>query len=69
MVDLGMPPPTARQTFVESFADDIHDDGVIVGSAGGRAFLYRDGAWTDLNTLIPANSGSTVRTSVPSSAR
>jgi probable HAF family extracellular repeat protein len=64
MVDLGVPPPTARQTFVESFADDINDDGVIVGSAGGRAFLYRDGAWTDLNTLIPANSGWVLTTAV-----
>lgn len=30
---------------------------MIVGYSGGRAFLDRNGAWIDLNTLIPANSG------------
>jgi probable HAF family extracellular repeat protein len=57
LVDLGVPPPTARQIFTESIATDINDRGLIVGYAGGRAFLYRDGAWIDLNTLIPAGSG------------
>jgi probable HAF family extracellular repeat protein len=47
----------------ESYAGDINDSGVIVGTmrAGGgvspwHAYIYADGVVTDLNSLIPAGS-------------
>jgi probable HAF family extracellular repeat protein len=44
-----------------SFAYDINAAGHVVGEAflpsGTRAFLYKDGAMVDLNTLIPPDSG------------
>jgi probable HAF family extracellular repeat protein len=45
-----------------SFARGISDKGEVVGlsldaSFNPRAFFWRNGAITDLNTLIPANSG------------
>jgi probable HAF family extracellular repeat protein len=48
----------------ESYAADINDSGVVVGtmrSAGGlskyHAYIYADGVVTDLNSLIPSGSG------------
>jgi probable HAF family extracellular repeat protein len=48
----------------EAYAGDINDDGVIVGTmraAGGfsnyHAWVYIDGAVTNLNSLIPAGTG------------
>jgi probable HAF family extracellular repeat protein len=39
-------------------ANAINNNGVIVGADGaGDAFIYRNGQATDLNTLIPPNSG------------
>jgi probable HAF family extracellular repeat protein len=39
-------------------ANAINDNGVIVGADGaGDAFIYQNGQATDLNTLIPPNSG------------
>ncbi len=45
-----------------SEALDMNDAGHIVGVAdtatgGQRAFVYRNGAMTDLNTLLPSGSG------------
>lgn len=53
------------QGFVGGHADGINDDGVIVGTCwtaetfNGQqsAFIYRTGVSTDLNTLLPYNSG------------
>ena len=49
---------------VDSYAGDINDGGVIVGTmrAGGgvskwHAWIYADGVVTNLNTRIPAGSG------------
>ncbi|MBO2447828.1 hypothetical protein J4573_12060 [Actinomadura barringtoniae] len=48
--------PGADQT--GGSANGINDDGTIVGSVNGfDAFVYQNGVATDLNTLIPANSG------------
>ena len=48
----------------ESYAADINDSGVVVGSmrAGGgcsnyHAYIYADGVVRNLNSLIPAGSG------------
>ena len=48
-----------------SSARDINDSGQVVGysttsSGSDHAFLYSNGQMTDLNTLIPANSGWTL---------
>jgi probable HAF family extracellular repeat protein len=49
MIDLGLP-----GTNTELFAVAINASGVIVGyNDTPHAFIYRDGGWTDLNTLIP----------------
>jgi probable HAF family extracellular repeat protein len=53
MTDLGFPG-------VNSSASDINASGQIVGTGGGRAFLYDGGVATDLNTLIPPGSGLTL---------
>lgn len=42
---------------VGSAAYSINDDGEIVGNAGGHAVIFNGSTATDLNTLIPANSG------------
>lgn len=55
---------------VASVATDINDDGQVVGwsdlpgteSGGRRAFLYENGEMTDLNSLIPTNSGWVLET-------
>ena len=54
-------PARAQQ---ESYAVDINDSGVVVGTmrAGGgishwHAYIYADGVVTNLNSLIPAGSG------------
>ncbi|PPK68450.1 hypothetical protein V5P93_004443 [Actinokineospora auranticolor] len=42
-------------------ANGINDAGTVVGSVSGfDAFVYQNGVVTDLNTLIPANSGFTI---------
>ena len=48
----------------ESYAGDINDSGVVVGTmrAGGgfsnyHAYIYADGVVTNLNSLIPSGSG------------
>ena len=46
----------------DGFAHSINDRGVVVGSADVpsgvlHAFIYQNGVMTDLNSLIPANSG------------
>lgn len=43
-------------------ATSINASGVIVGDGAGRAFIYQNGTATDLNTLIPADSGVTLTT-------
>jgi probable HAF family extracellular repeat protein len=40
----------------ESIARAVNDHRVIVGESGDRAFIYRHGAMTDLNTLLPPGS-------------
>jgi probable HAF family extracellular repeat protein len=37
---------------LQSWASDINDAGQIVGYAGGRAYVFQDGVYTDLNTLV-----------------
>ncbi len=39
----------------------INDAGQVVGDSAGHAFLYHDGTLTDLNTLLPPDSGWTLR--------
>jgi probable HAF family extracellular repeat protein len=43
-----------------SYATDLNDGGQVVGMAwypsGDRPFLWEDGSWIDLNTLLPAGS-------------
>ncbi len=41
----------------ESAADGINDRGVVVGSMDSAAFAYYGGVVTDLNNLLPSNSG------------
>jgi probable HAF family extracellular repeat protein len=41
----------------DSSANDINNQGIIVGNSGGRAFVFRNGAMTDLNTLVTKSSG------------
>jgi probable HAF family extracellular repeat protein len=46
----------------DASANAINDNGVIVGQGGnGDAFVYSNGHATDLNTLIAAGSGFTLR--------
>jgi probable HAF family extracellular repeat protein len=52
MTDLGT---LAGGEASEAYA--INDHGVVVGASGGRAFIYREGAMVDLNSLLPAESG------------
>ena len=59
IIDLGaLPGTTIRGTMA------INASGQVVGSSGDRAFLYRDGAMIDLNTLLPANSGWVLKEAV-----
>lgn len=44
----------------DSFANAINASGVVVGSQLGHAIVWVNGFGTDLNTLIPANSGVTL---------
>ena len=44
----------------DAFANAVNTAGVIVGCSAGRAFIWNNGVGTDLNTLIPANSGVTL---------
>jgi probable HAF family extracellular repeat protein len=37
---------------LQSWASDINDAGQIVGFAGGHAFVFQDGVYTDLNTVV-----------------
>ena len=39
--------------YVMSVATDLNDAGQVVGTYGGRAYLYEDGVVKDLNTLLP----------------
>lgn len=47
-----------------SWAFDINDVGQVVGNfwdgSSFRAFIYADGEFTDLNSLVPADSGYTI---------
>jgi len=59
IIDLGLPPG-----YVRGVATGINNQGQIVGwmattLSGGsdHAFVWQDGAWIDLNYLIPPNSG------------
>lgn len=49
-------------TGVDGFAAGINSSGQIVGSSLDHAFIWVNGVGTDLNTLIPANSGVTLGT-------
>jgi uncharacterized repeat protein (TIGR01451 family) len=42
---------------VRGIAWGVNNMGQVVGESGGHAFLYSNGVLSDLNTLIPANSG------------
>lgn len=57
MVDLG----AATAPRIESFAWDINNLGVIVGHTNNlgthRAYVWQNGVTTDLNSLLPSNSG------------
>jgi probable HAF family extracellular repeat protein len=44
----------------DAFANSINSGGQIVGGQLGHAFIWVNGVGTDLNTLIPANSGFTL---------
>jgi probable HAF family extracellular repeat protein len=44
----------------DAFATAVNVHGQIVGARAGRAFLWRNGVGTDLNTLIPASAGLTL---------
>jgi probable HAF family extracellular repeat protein len=44
-------------SFNDAHASAINTAGLIVGDKAGRAFLWRNGVGTDLNTLIPSNAG------------
>ena len=71
MRDLGVLPGTSY-----SVAYDINTQGDIVGSAqpvlgspAKRAFLWRNGQLTDLNTLLPPHSGWTWPKPAPSTTK
>ncbi|HWY30473.1 MAG TPA: hypothetical protein VNX46_06960 [Candidatus Acidoferrum sp.] len=62
IADLGVPPG-----FTSSTANAINDNGAVVGAAAAgsyrgvqHAFIAQNGGLTDLNRLIPGNSGSWV---------
>ena len=40
-----------------SYAFDINEDEVVVGTSDARAFVWKDNSMSDLNALIPADSG------------
>lgn len=40
-----------------SYAHAINENGVVVGTSGFRAFKWESGVMTDLNSLLPPNSG------------
>jgi hypothetical protein len=40
---------------------DINNDGDIVATIGRVPYIYRDGAWTNVNTLLPSGTGFTVQ--------
>jgi probable HAF family extracellular repeat protein len=42
---------------MSSYAHAVNESGVVVGTSGARAFMWDAGVMTDLNTLLPANSG------------
>jgi probable HAF family extracellular repeat protein len=48
----------------DSSAADINNQGIIVGTSGGHAFVFRDGKMTDLNTLIPKVNGLVLTSAV-----
>ncbi len=45
-----------------SYANGINAGGVVVGVSNSRAFIYRSGVMTDLNSLITPGSGWTLQT-------
>jgi probable HAF family extracellular repeat protein len=53
MIDLGVPGDLNR-------AHDINDSGQIVGWSSSGAYIYEDGAVTNLNSLLPAGSGVSI---------
>jgi probable HAF family extracellular repeat protein len=57
----GVSPPRRRAGATAGLAYDVNNHGVVVGemTIGGvqRAFVYRNGFLTDLNTLIAPGSG------------
>ena len=55
MQDLGTLPGASG-----SEARGINASGAVVGGSGGHAFLYGNGSMTDLNDLLPPNSGWTL---------
>jgi probable HAF family extracellular repeat protein len=55
MTDLGALPEADV-----SYAWDINSAGVVAGTSAGAAVIWRDGAITNLNDLIPAGSGWTL---------
>jgi probable HAF family extracellular repeat protein len=44
-----------------SIARAVNNAGDVVGTSQGRGFLYSGGTMTDLNSLLPANSGWVIR--------
>jgi probable HAF family extracellular repeat protein len=41
---------------LQNLATDVNDAGQVVGTGGGRAYLYEGGVVKDLNTLVPAGT-------------
>lgn len=53
--DLGtLGPPTLVPG---TYASGINDQGVVVGSSGGRAFIWQNGVMTDFQTLVDGADG------------
>jgi probable HAF family extracellular repeat protein len=48
----------------DSTATDINNQGIICGQSGDRAFVFRNGKMTDLNSLIPAVKGLVLTSAV-----